>query len=110
MTHDQMVRNMKDFADQYLRATDYCFQKCITNFNKRSLTNDENICIRSCGLKTIHASQRNIMEYQVILPKIMERTIKETEERMLAKQKAKEAEEFQKFAEKEMAKEKQSLS
>merc|ERR1712226_893974 len=104
MSNEETMRNMRDFFEQYNRTTDYCFNLCVTNFNKRSLSNTENICIRSCGLKTIKGSQRNQMEFQELLPKLMEKQVREQQEKAEKKQKEEEAARFAEFAEREMAK------
>ena len=96
---------MRDFFEQYNRTTDYCFNLCVTNFNKRALSTTENVCIRSCGLKTIKGSQRNQMEFQELLPKLMEKQVREQQEKAAAKQKEQEAAAFAEFAQREMAKE-----
>ena len=80
------IRDMRDFIENYIRATDKCFDTCVTNFNKRSLATHEQICIRSCGVKRVKASQRNQIEFQNVWPKFIERQQKEMELKMLEQQ------------------------
>merc|ERR1712167_32337 len=57
------MRNMREFFHAYGKASAYCFEQCITNFNRRSLSDLEHICIRSCGLKSLTGQQKNYADF-----------------------------------------------
>merc|ERR1712226_343285 len=106
LPQDAFLRNLKDFMEQYNTATELCFNKCITNYNKRSLSSEEPVCVRSCSLKTIKSSQRNMQTFNDVLPRIMERVQKEAEDKAREVE-AKQFEEFvkqQKLQEEALAK------
>ena len=73
---------MKDFFIQYQNATDHCFRKCITNFNRRILSPTENICIRSCSTKTMMSAQRSAKEFESVYPKMREKQAIEMQKEM----------------------------
>lgn len=76
------LRNMREFFHAYGKASAYCFDQCITNFNKRSLSDQEHICIRSCGLKSLTGQQKTMQSFQEVMPKIMERQQLEMQQKM----------------------------
>ena len=110
LNHEMMVANMKEFFEQYNNTSDSCFNQCVSNFNKRSLSLSENICIRSCGLKFLKATQRNQVEFQNLYPKFVERQGLKMQEEAEAKKKEEEAAAFAEFAKREMAKAEESKS
>merc|ERR1712110_503137 len=76
------MRNMREFFHAYGKASAYCFEQCITNFNRRSLSDLEHICIRSCGLKSLTGQQKTMQTFQEVMPKIMERQQVELQQKM----------------------------
>ena len=81
---NMQLRNMREFFHAYGKASAYCFDECITNFNRRSLSEQEHICIRSCGLKNLTGQQKTMQVFQDVMPKIMERQQLEMEKKMAA--------------------------
>merc|ERR1711881_369162 len=76
-TAPTQVRDAREFYNAYGDAVERCFTECVTNFNKRSLSSEEHVCITSCGLKRMATRQISLGTWQDVMPKVMERSMKE---------------------------------
>ncbi|XP_060568753.1 mitochondrial import inner membrane translocase subunit Tim9-like [Ruditapes philippinarum] len=76
---EQNVRNMKDFLELYNKLTEMCFQRCITNFNNRGLSTDENSCVGGCVDRYVKFNQRLMLTFMEFQNAKQEATVKELE-------------------------------
>ncbi|XP_045204087.2 mitochondrial import inner membrane translocase subunit Tim10 B-like [Mercenaria mercenaria] len=76
---EQNARNMKDFLELYNKLTEMCFQRCISNFNNRGLSSDEDTCVGRCVDRYVKFNQRLMLTFMEFQNAKQEATIKEME-------------------------------
>lgn len=76
---EQNVRNMKEFLELYNKLTEMCFQRCISNFNNRGLSNDEDACVNGCVDRYVKFNQRVMLTFMEFQNAKQEAAVKEME-------------------------------
>ena len=62
------LRNYKEFAMMYNKMVSECFKRCITAFNERSLSTEENECVSECVNKLVNVNHRVMSVFMEIGP------------------------------------------
>ncbi|ESO83878.1 hypothetical protein LOTGIDRAFT_196897 [Lottia gigantea] len=61
------TRNMRDFLLLYNQLTEQCFDRCVYNMSRNSVSNRENDCISMCADRYVAFNQKTMhvfVEYQ----------------------------------------------
>ncbi|CAL1536505.1 unnamed protein product [Lymnaea stagnalis] len=67
LANEAHQRSLKDFLTLYNTITEYCFSKCISNFNERSPSVNETSCVETCTDNYVQYNQRfmfNFVDHQ----------------------------------------------
>ncbi|XP_059158842.1 mitochondrial import inner membrane translocase subunit Tim10B-like [Physella acuta] len=67
LTNEAHQRSLKDFLTLYNTITEYCFNKCVSNFNERSASGSETTCVDVCTDSYVQYNQRfmfNFVDHQ----------------------------------------------
>ncbi|XP_005111393.1 mitochondrial import inner membrane translocase subunit Tim10B [Aplysia californica] len=67
LANEANQRGLKDFLTLYNTITEYCFNKCVSNFNERSASGQERSCIEVCTDNYVQFNQRfmfNFVDHQ----------------------------------------------
>ncbi|XP_015779644.1 PREDICTED: mitochondrial import inner membrane translocase subunit Tim10 B-like [Acropora digitifera] len=68
MADDLAARNYKEFLQLYNKLTQSCFLACVTNFNYRKVTANEQSCIDVCSSKWMNLNQRQMAVFMEVGP------------------------------------------
>uniref|UniRef100_A0A0B7BVW7 Tim10-like domain-containing protein n=1 Tax=Arion vulgaris TaxID=1028688 RepID=A0A0B7BVW7_9EUPU len=71
-------RSLKDFLTLYNTITENCFNKCVSNFNDRSASSNESVCVDICTDNYVQYNQRfmfNFVDHQERRKKDQERLV-----------------------------------
>lgn len=55
---DEQLKQLKDFAINFNRLSQYCFNDCIFDFTKRELSDKESHCADNCMERYLKMNQR----------------------------------------------------
>ncbi|KAK2581139.1 hypothetical protein KPH14_007951 [Odynerus spinipes] len=72
------LRNFRDFLLVYNQISETCFKRCADTFLTRDITSNEDLCIKNCAEKHIHANHKIMELYMEIQPVLVQKRIEET--------------------------------
>ncbi|CAG5120640.1 unnamed protein product [Candidula unifasciata] len=67
LANETHQRSLKDFLTLYNVITEYCFSKCVSNFNERRASTNETSCVDICTDNYVQYNQRfmfNFVDHQ----------------------------------------------
>lgn len=67
LAREDHQRGLKDFLTLYNTITEFCFNKCVSNFNERITSDVENHCVEACSGNYVQFNQRfmfNFVDHQ----------------------------------------------
>ncbi|BFZ15248.1 hypothetical protein BsWGS_18287 [Bradybaena similaris] len=67
LANEAHQRSLKDFLTLYNIITEYCFSKCVSNFNERRASINEAACVDTCTDNYVQYNQRfmfNFVDHQ----------------------------------------------
>ncbi|XP_076233213.1 mitochondrial import inner membrane translocase subunit Tim10 B [Calliopsis andreniformis] len=73
------MRNFKDFLLLYNQISEACFKRCMNTFISREISTDEDICLRKCLEKHIHANHKMMEIFMEVQPVLVQRRIEEVQ-------------------------------
>ncbi|XP_043678632.1 mitochondrial import inner membrane translocase subunit Tim10 B-like [Vespula pensylvanica] len=71
------LRNFRDFLLVYNQISETCFKRCADTFLTREITSNEDLCIKNCTEKHIHANHKIMELYMEIQPILVRKRIEE---------------------------------
>merc|ERR1712000_565272 len=86
MSYEDNLKNIRDFKNLQIKTIDKCFNDCVSNFNKRTLSVNEQICFRSCARKNNAACARTLLEFQNVMPTFLEKKNLDMQEQLKKKE------------------------
>ncbi|KAG7209048.1 hypothetical protein KM043_015207 [Ampulex compressa] len=71
------IRNFRDFLLLYNQISETCFKKCTNTFASREIEEDEEVCVKNCVEKHVHANHKIMEVYMEVQPIMVRRRIDE---------------------------------